>query len=202
MPILNDSLTWAALPDNGGQTRAQIHSAFVGGVEKILLPVDFALCKVHNYPTLSGNMAPSAVISGWWTALNRFRDDTGLHDRVKLAGVLGVSVRELSRVFLAVRENWNSFKYLAMITLSQPVYAFYGGVAAQARIDKGQASLVQSGEDRGATAKLPGRGKQIYIPYLTVGHTKHHKVIEIAGIERAAGMGDKALQEILKFPPA
>lgn len=182
--ILNAAVTWAMMPDNGGQTRSQIHAAFIGGAAvKTQLNPGFEICKMHRFLTLAPGSDPSTIVSGWWTNLDRWNNVVGFEDRVKMAKVFGVTVRELCRVFLAVRENWNSFEYLAVAALAKPVWAFIGGVAQQVRVEKGQGSQLGPGEKRGKTANLPGRATQIYIPYLTLGHLRAVRVHRLSDIE-------------------
>jgi hypothetical protein len=100
-----------------------------------------------------------------------------------------MSLREICRVYLAVADGWNSFEFLARIRLKEPVYGYYGGVAAQDRkkFDKDGIALPakqQKGEMRGATAKLPGRAKQLYIPFLTLGHLEPVKYFRMTHIEK------------------
>jgi hypothetical protein len=185
MPILNSNITWGLMPDNGGQTRAQIHAAFIDRrAEKIRLDPGFEICKLHRFPTLAPDTRPDTVVSAWWTNLMRWRDDVGFEDRIHMAKHFRVSVRELCRVFLAVRENWNPFAYLAVAALAQPVWAFYGGVAQQVRIDPGSRSMRMAGERRGSTRNLPGRGSQLYIPFLTNGHLRMVRIHRLTDIER------------------
>lgn len=134
--------------------------------EKVLLPADTKLYKFNDFssPTAPGSKA----LSPWWSPYDDYRHDGGWVQRKKLAEHLGVSIREFGRVTSAVKENWNSLQYLLVITLSAPVYAFFGGFAQMPRIDDGSSSKVKSGEGRGATANLPGGGTQFYIPNLTL----------------------------------
>jgi hypothetical protein len=95
--------------------------------------------------------------------------DGGWEERKKLAALLGVSIRELGRVTSAIKENWNSLKYLLIIKLKSPAYGFFGSFAQMARIDDGAKSKVSEGEGRGSTKNLPGGGTQFYIPNLSPG---------------------------------
>jgi hypothetical protein len=117
-----------------------------------------------NSPTSPGSKA----LSPWWSPYDDYRHDGGWVQRKKLAGHLGVSIREFGRVTSAVKENWNSLQYLLVITLSDPVYAYFGGFAQMPRKDAGSNSKVAAGEGRGRTANLPGGGTQFYIPNLTL----------------------------------
>lgn len=185
MPILNEDVDWATLPDNGGQTRAQVHAAFIGGSSvKTQLNPGFEMCKMHRFSTLVPGSDPSTIVSAWWTNLDRWNDVVGFEDRVKMAKTFRVTVRELCRNFLAVRENWNSFEYLAVMALAKPVWAFVGGVSQQVRIEEGTSSQARPGERRMGTLNLPGRALQIYIPFLPLGHLRCVRVHRLSDIER------------------
>jgi hypothetical protein len=56
-----------------------------------------------------------------------------------------------------------------IISLKQPVYAFFGDVAGQVRIDPGAGTKLKAGEERGAGG-LAGNGVQFYIPGFTLDH--------------------------------
>jgi hypothetical protein len=184
MPELNHTLEWRMMPDNGGQTRAQIHGAFIdGAAKKVQFSPGFEICKMHRFSTLAPGNDPTTIVSAWWTNLERWKDLVGFEDRVKMAKVFGVTVREICRVFLAVRENWNSFEYLAVAALAKPVWGFVGGVSQQVRIDPGSSSQLGPGEKRGKTANLPGRAVQIYIPFLTMAHLRNVRIHRLANIE-------------------
>jgi hypothetical protein len=190
--ILNDDIEWATLPDNGGQTRAQVHAAFIGGAAtKTQLKPGFELCKMNGYATLAQNSEKTTVVSAWWTNLDRWQDVVGFEDRVKMAKVFKVTVRELCRAFLAVRENWNGFEYLACVALAKPVWAFVGGVSQQIRIESKPdgtklPSQLRPGERRSGSVHLPGRAIQIYIPFLTLGHLRMIRMHRLSEIERGA----------------
>lgn len=159
--VLNDLAAWINQPPH-------VKQAFKGGIGKrVRLPVGFRLCKLSDFPSLA---PPGAkTLSEWWSPFESFEYDPGFESRVALARHLRVSIRELSRVLVAVKENWNSLSYLLIIALRQPVYGFFGGVAGQARIDKGQGSKLKAGESRG-TGGLVGNASQFYIPGLTPNH--------------------------------
>jgi hypothetical protein len=98
-----------------------------------------------------------------------FDYDPGFDSRVAMAKHFNVSIRELSRILVAVKENWNSLSYLLIIALRQPFYGFFGGVAGQARIDQGAGSKLKMGEARGSGG-LAGNASQFYISGLTPHH--------------------------------
>src|SRR6478672_13421847 len=127
MPI-NENLSWAEVGaiSTGGDN--VVRHAFKGGnAEKVLLPPGFDLYKFHDFNSLAPPGA--ATISPWWSPYEPFRHDGGWEQRKKLAEHLGVSIREFGRVTSAVKENWNSMKYLMVITLGHATYAYFGGFA-------------------------------------------------------------------------
>jgi hypothetical protein len=175
---LNENLSWGgvgAISTGGGKT---VSDAFKGGeAEKVLLSPGFVLYKFNDFntPTAPGQKA----LSPWWSPFEDYRHDGGWVQRRKLAGHLGVTIREFGRVTSAVKENWNSLQYLLVITLSVEVWAFFGGFAQMARIDAGSASKVKGGEGRGQTKNLPGGGTQFYIPDLTTDQVSSWRVEDL-----------------------
>ena len=167
---LNENLSWGEVGNIGTGPGATVSDAFKGGfAEKVLLPADMILYKFNEFQTPARNpLDPQSPVSPWWSPYNDYRHDGGWAQRKGLAGALGVTVREFGRVTSAIKENWNSLNYLLVITLSVPVYAWFGGFSQMARIDAGQQSKVLAGEGRGQTRNLPGGGTQFYIPNLTM----------------------------------
>jgi hypothetical protein len=162
---INENLSWSEVGaiSTGGNNR--VCDAFKGGfAEKVLLPTGFELYKFNEYNSLAPPGATS--ISPWWSPVRPYKHDGGWDQRKKLAGHLGVSIREFGRVTSAIKENWNSLSYLLIIVLAQNTYAYFGGFAQMARMDEGAASKRKAGEARGATKNLPGGGTQFYIPNL------------------------------------
>jgi hypothetical protein len=159
--VLNDLEVWAKQPP-------YVREAFKGGEgDKVKLDAGFKLCKLSHYDTLA---PPGATkLSEWWSPWDPYLYDGGFENRIRMAANFNVSIREISRIFVAVKENWNSLSYLLVISLNQPVHAFFGGVAGQARIDPGAASKRVAGEERGM-GRLAGNGVQFYIPGLTLNH--------------------------------
>lgn len=176
--IVNDLQVW-------GQQPAFVRAAFTHGVgKKVKLPAGMRLSKLSDFPSVAPPGSPT--LSPWWSPFDPYEYDGGFENRVRMAKNLGVSIRELSRVFVAVKENWNSLNYLLIVQLRVPVYAFFGGVGGQVRIDKvatqgpatqgGQApamvnapSKLLAGEGRGRGG-LAGGASQFYIPNLTPAH--------------------------------
>jgi hypothetical protein len=159
--VLNDLDVWAKQP-------AYVKQAFKRGVgSKVKLDEGMRLCKLGHFPTLAP--PDTTKLSEWWSPFDAYMYDPGFDFRYLMAARLSVSIRELSRVVVAVKENWNSLSYLLVISLNQPVYAFFGGVAGQVRIDPGAGTKLKEGEERGRGG-LAGNGVQFYIPGLTLDH--------------------------------
>jgi hypothetical protein len=175
---LNENRSWGevgAISTGGGKT---VSDAFKGGkAEKVMLPPGFILYKFNDFntPTAPGQK----WLSPWWSPFEDYRHDGGWEQRKKLAGHLGVTVREFGRVTSAVKENWNSLQYLLVITLSAEVWAYFGGFAQMARIDEGGTSKMKTGEGRGQTKNLPGGGTQFYIPDLTTDQVSSWRVEDL-----------------------
>jgi hypothetical protein len=177
--IVNDLEVWGTQPPF-------VREAFKNSQgQKVQLHAGVRLSKLSDFSSL----APpgSSTLSPWWSPYDAYRYDGGFENRVKLAAKLGVSIRELSRYFVAVKENWNSLRYLLIIRLRVPAYAFFGGVKGQPRIDlipthgphtaEGGAptpapaqSKVLPGEEKGRGIALVGGAGQFYVPNLTVAH--------------------------------
>jgi hypothetical protein len=159
--VLNDLAAWVDQPQH-------VRQAFKGGIaRRVKLPIGLRLCKLSDFPSLAPPGA--AKLSEWWSPFEAFDYDPGFDSRVAMAKHFNVSIRELSRILVAVKENWNSLSYLLIIALRQPVYGFFGGVAGQARIDQGAGSKLKMGEARGSGG-LAGNASQFYISGLTPRH--------------------------------
>lgn len=164
---LNENLNWGdvgAISTGGSNT---VQDAFKSRhAEKVLLTPGTKLYKFNDF---NSPTAPnSKALSPWWSPYDDYRHDGGWVQRKKLAEHLGVTILEFGRVTSAVKENWNSLQYLLVITLSESVYAFFGGFAQMPRIDEGGTSKRTATEGRGQTKNLPGGGTQFYIPNLTL----------------------------------
>lgn len=101
----------------------------------------------------------------WWSAFDAYDVDPGWYAKATMAKVLGVSIRELGRVISAITEGWNSFEFLATITLTVDIKVTYGRFKAVLRNDGSGNMAIKAGpregvairnEGRGATKKLPG----------------------------------------------
>lgn len=174
--IKNQDIQWTTFdPDPySGQTRAQVHEAFTHKrAEKRLLPAGMKICRLHAYGGLAPGMAEFSVLTPWWSPYDEYDYDAGIENRQKMAANLGVSTRELSRIVMAVKEDWNSLAYLWVTSLKVSVFAFFGGVAGQDRIGK-NASTQQPNksyrdtkvEKSSGSKGLTGGNSQFYIPKL------------------------------------
>lgn len=185
-----------------------VKDAFKDGVaDKVLLKAGTQLYKFNNLPTLvdmgwlgakEGITIEGAVtISPWWSPYFSFmhtwsniggRKGSVTHDpgwaaKQAMAKHFGVSVREWGRITSAIKENWNSLKYLMVITLKHDAYGWFGGFTAMSRTDAGQASKRFGNEGAlgggkkytsegmknriatvGSKGSLAGGGTQFYIP--------------------------------------
>ncbi len=166
---LNAEVGWNDMPD-------YVRLAFTRGTgEKVLLPAGFRMCKLSDFESL----APpgSTAASPWWSPLEPYRHDAGWEQRKRLASHFGVSIRELSRILVAVKENWNAMNFLLKVELTAPAHAFFGGVAGQDRLDTGQTSRRKGGEASSGSKRLVGSASQFYIPNLGTGQ------LRLSGVE-------------------
>jgi hypothetical protein len=171
---INENLSWTEVGAISTGGNGHVRDAFKNGfADKVLLPAGFELYKFNEYDSLAPPSA--AFISPWWSPLRDYKHDGGWEQRKKLAAHFGVSIREFGRLTSAVKENWNSMSYLLTVMLAQNTYAYFGGFAQMARLDKDtQSKRVTAApgtagfkaEARGTTKNLPGGGTQFYIPNL------------------------------------
>lgn len=174
--MLNSFETWP-IQENGIVDPA-IQNAFTSGsAQKVLLPLDFELCKLNNNDQLT--RGTDTKVSPWWSPYEEYEWDGGFENRIKMASHFGVSIRELSRIFVAVSENWNSFEYLLIARLKEPVHAFFGKVAGQSRMAPAapgaaepKKSRALAGEGSSKSKGLAGNAGQFYIPNLTTAHIR------------------------------
>jgi hypothetical protein len=171
---LNTDVAWSDLPDF---VRGAFQTKF-GMPQKVLLPAGMILYKFNDFMTLHG--PTSNALSPWWSPYDSYRHDAGWEQKARIAKANGVSVREWGRLTSAVKENWNSLRYLLVITLKEPVHCFFGGFSQMARIDPGAASKVAGGEQRGASKNLPGGATQFYIPNLTADHVSGWRIEDLS----------------------
>ena len=153
----------------------RVRDAFKGGhADMVHLPAGTTLYKFNDRPSLQSadDARQNKSISPWWSPYDPYMHDPGWEAKKQMAKVMGVSVRELGRVTSAIKENWNSLMWLAVIKLQSRTSAAFGGFAHMERIQSGQKSKVNSGienqagvvlEGRGMTANLPGGATQFYI---------------------------------------
>lgn len=166
---------------NNGLTWGQVSNMRVGGnrvglafkyARIVRLPVGMEVYKFNGFPNLRtdhwGHVTP------WWSPYLSYDVDPGWNAKVNMARTLGnISVRELGRVTSAVSEDWNSCAWLVVIRLRVPINVAYGGFAQQPRNHGGASRVDNSGqkhEGRGASANLPGGGRQFFIPNLEPRH--------------------------------
>lgn len=157
---------------SGGKPSGWVRDAFKGGTaEKLLIKAGTLLYKFNDFPVLvdMGFMSSrfgvtlegAVTVSPWWTPYNAFPpvgadaasiprsglQDPGWLAKRALAARFGVSIREWGRITSAVKENWNSLRYLMVIALKHDAFGWFGGFSAMARIDAG-----------GTTKRLGGEG--------------------------------------------
>lgn len=158
--IKNQDATWHSLAED-----LSIANAFTRKTgTKVLLSQGMKLYKLSSYSSLG--TPGSTSLSPWWSPYDAYDYDPGWEERIKLAKHLGVDIRELSRIVVAVKENWSTLAYLLKIELRISVYGFFGGVAGQKRLDPGKDSKRLAGEGSGGSRNLVGSASQFYIPNL------------------------------------
>lgn len=168
---INSHLTWE---DIGSikQGPRRVKDFFLDG-QVVTLPAKTKLYKFNSYPSLrpdkDGNVTP------WWSAFDPYDVDPGWYAKATMAKVFKISVRELGRVTSAITEGWNSCEFLATITLTVDIKVAYGRFKSVLRNDRSGNMAIRAGsregvairdEGRGITKKLPGGGRQFYIPNL------------------------------------
>jgi hypothetical protein len=193
MADLNDEHSWPQIASlqYRGQTSDAILGAFLGkSATKVKIPGGSRLCRGSFGKSLGD------PVTAWWSyfaipsGAQGAGNDVGFATRVSFARTLGITVREVIRVFLAVSEDWNSLEWLVRIRLTGPVWGFYGVAGKQERLHTGKdasgkeiASNVKEGEGKGLTKNLPGIGYQLYIPFLTAKHFTMEDSLEFRLIE-------------------
>jgi hypothetical protein len=176
---LNEELTWAQVGDidtgGGGKVRDAFQLIF-GEPTKDLLSVGMKLYKFNTYDTIcQGEPTPTTPLSPWWTAVEPYKHDGGLVQKLKIAEASGVSGREWGRLTSAIKENWNSMEWVLTIELSESVYGWFGGFKGMGRIQKDTVSKRDRAVEQGFGTKLPGGGTQFYIPNLLYKHISSKK---------------------------
>ncbi len=156
--VLNDSLQWGQLPE-------YVKQAFKGEGEKVRLEAGYRLYKFSQFDIKRSD----GSVSEWWSPVDAFGDDPGLDQRISLAMRNGVDLREIVRLYCAVKESWNALTELIKIEMVVPAYAFWGKASGQ---ERGAAGPAQEGkiEDNHKTRNLPGNACQFYIPNLKQEH--------------------------------
>jgi hypothetical protein len=169
----NADLTWSKF-NSGGQTVDEVHAAFKHRKAEIrCLPAGLKICRLHAYNSLAPGTKDDTPITAWWSPYDPYDWDAGIEQRFKLAQHFNVSMRELSRIVMAVGEGWNSLAYLWVATLTSPINVFFGIVAGQARnigvTDTNASKVDRTKEASGKTKNLAGNNAQFFIPNLLLG---------------------------------
>jgi hypothetical protein len=186
MPVLNEGFIWSG-PNGIGAivtskkdavpitTVADAFKTDTGEPTKVELSAGMLLYKFAGGATWrwqQPNPPPADfVISPWWSPVVPYKEDGGLHERMKLASLNGVSFREWGRLTSVVKEDWSDLSWVLQIELKKPVYAWFGRFKSMNRVDdpansKRNAAVEKAGRKGG---NLPGGGRQFYIPNMTYG---------------------------------
>nr|ACR24239.1 EvpP [Edwardsiella tarda] len=179
MSILNSELDWShvgSISTGPGTVVSDAFNISYGLPTKELLPAGTALYKFNGFSSLARPpITGDTPLSPWWSPVQPFRHDGGLQQRMLVAKLNGVSMREWGRLTSVIKENWSSLDHLLEIVLKVPVYAWFGGFKGMSRIDNGMPSKRNiTLEQKGRGSNLPGGATQFYIPNLTVGHISSH----------------------------
>lgn len=167
----NAAINWTNF-ESGPQTVSEVQAAFkYRKAEVRTLPAGLKICRLHAYSGLQDGLNSASPVTAWWSPYDAYDWDAGMEERMKLAANLGVSTRELSRVVMAVKEDWNSLAYLWVATLTCSINAFYGLVAGQDRFSSSTAQSKRdaSKEQSSGSAKLAGNNSQFFIPSFVMG---------------------------------
>ena len=162
----NATISWTNF-DSGRQTVDEVHAAFKHRQAQVrCLPAGLKICRLHAYSGLAPDTTATSAIPSWWSPYEPYDWDAGIEERMKLAGRFGVSTRELSRIVMAVKEDWNSLAYLWVATLSTSINAFFGIVAGQDRFSsKDSTSYRERGkEGSSGSSRLAGNNAQFFVP--------------------------------------
>jgi hypothetical protein len=168
--IKNEDIQWETFTPVGfrPQTLAQVHEAFkYRRAEKRLLPSGMKICRLQG----DKNGPQYDPLAAWWSPYDEYDYDAGIVQRQKFASANGVSIREMSRLVMAVREDWNALNFLWVATLKVSIYAFFGIVAGQVRqtaqTDPTKGPFVSQRnkeiEKSSGTRNLVGNNSQFYI---------------------------------------
>ncbi len=184
---LNEQLDWTAVgaivtDRNALPVPTTVADAFkldTGPPSKDLLPAGTLLYKFNSGPTFRLDWAtktpipdpPPAdyMVSPWWSPTLPYKQDGGLSQRMNLARLNGVSMREWGRLTSVIKEDWGSLAYILQIELKAPVYAWFGRFKGMARIGTGTSMRDGGAEKSGGGKNLPGGGTQFYIPNMAFG---------------------------------
>lgn len=180
--ILNQDLTW----DDAEQW---LKDTFKGDGELKQLDAGMKIYKFNDRQDLFVRSGGS--VTEFWSPYDPYEWDGGLENRASVAGAMGgATLKELSRIVVAVCENWNSLDYLITATLKEPVNCLFGAVAPQVRYQavgknrKGKTVFQPSkrspderqgigGGNKTIGGKLVGSASQLVIPNLTIDHLEN-----------------------------
>jgi hypothetical protein len=183
--ILNQNVNFSDLPTDHQNAFLQKNGAYP---TKELIRPGLKMYKFNSDTNMfyTDRNTGKPAMSPWWSPYEPYKHDGGWENKLRLARLFRISVREWGRLTSAGKEDWNSLAYLLEITLKDPVYGFFGGFAQMERItvykdENGNAKRDANGNVMKANAKdrpagegvgrgsinLPGGGTQFYIPNLT-----------------------------------
>lgn len=115
---LNEAMSWAEVGEistGSGKVRDAFQLMF-GEPTKELLPAGMLLYKFNGYSTLgAGTISDDTELSPWWSPVAAFKHDAGLAQRMAIAQLNGVSMREWGRLTSVIKENWSTMAWLLTI---------------------------------------------------------------------------------------
>lgn len=185
---LNEEMSWGDVSKiiTDSSTGATVGDAFqlmFGEPTKDLLPAGMLIYKFNSESSVvparfggDAKLGPTSPMSPWWSPSLPYKHDGGLAQRIKIAQLNGVSMREWGRLTSVIKEDWNSLAFILEIELAEPVYGWFGGFKGMARSGGGQSQRDELAEKSGGGKKLPGGGTQFYIPNLKYAHVKRHSL--------------------------
>ncbi|HEX5127434.1 MAG TPA: hypothetical protein VFW00_11890 [Rhodocyclaceae bacterium] len=175
----NAEISWSNF-NSGGQTMDEVHAAFKYRKAEIrCLPAGLKICRLHAYSNIAPGTTEASIITSWWSPYDPYDWDAGIEERMKLAGHFGVTTRELSRIVMAVKEDWNSLAYLWVATLVSPINVFFGIVAGQARMSEGGVSKRGGGEASSGSKNLAGNNAQFFVPNFAFGDIRNSQFLPL-----------------------
>jgi len=180
--VLNQNLNWE-------NAEEWLRNTFKGQGEHKLLDAGMKIYKFNDREDLF--VRDGGKISEFWSPYEAYEWDGGLENRAAVGKAMGnATLKELSRIVVAVCENWNSLDYLVTARLKLPVYCLFGAVAPQVRYEalgkNRQGETVYQPNKRSSDerqgigggnktigGKLVGSASQLVIPNLTIEHLEN-----------------------------